>query len=91
MYRIEVSPAAYRDLHKLKGKITRIDFERLRSAISSLEANPRPEGVRKIKGAERAYRIRVGTYRVVYEIFDKELLILLLEIARRNESTYRSL
>ena len=89
MYRLEVSPAADPDLERLKGQIQRQDFERLRVAISGLADEPRPHGVRKIKGAERAYRIRVGNYRLVYEIYDNESLVLLLQVARRTERTYR--
>ena len=89
MYRIEISPAADRDLEKLKGRIRRQDFERLRDAIGDLAGEPRPQGVRKIKGAERAYRIRVGSYRVVYEVYDSDNLILILQVVRRSETTYR--
>ena len=74
MYRIEVSPAAGRDLDKLKGKISRQDFERLREAVNGLAQEPRPQGVRKIKGLENAYRIRVGSFRIVYDIYDNILL-----------------
>lgn len=89
MYRLEVSPAADRDLEKLKSRIRREDFERLRDAVRSLAEEPRPQGVRKIKGADNAYRIRVGSYRVVYDIYDSDKLVLLLQIARRSETTYR--
>ena len=89
MYRLEISPAADRDLEKLKGRIRRQDFERLRVAVGGLAEEPRPKGVRKIKGAERAYRIRVGSYRVVYEVHDSENLVLILQVARRSETTYR--
>ena len=89
MYRIEISPAADRDLEKLKGRIRRQDFERLRAAVRSLADEPRPQGVRKIKGAERAYRIRVGSYRVVYEVYNDNNLVLILQVARRSETTYR--
>ena len=89
MYRIEVSPAADRDLEKFRGRIRRQDFERLRDVVSSLAEEPRPQGVRKIKGAEKAYRIRVGNYRVVYEVYDSDSLILILQVARRSETTYR--
>ncbi len=89
MYRIEISPAADRDLDKLKSRIRRQDFERLRDAIGDLAGEPRPQGVRKIKGAERAYRIRVGSYRVVYEVYDNDNLVLILQVARRSETTYR--
>ena len=89
MYRLEVSPAADRDLAKLKGRIRRQDYERLRDAVRSLAEEPRPKGVRKIKGAERSYRIRVGSYRVVYKLNDNEKLVLILQIVRRSETTYR--
>ena len=89
MYRIEIAPAADRDLEKLKGRIRRQDFERLREAVNSLATEPRPQGVRKIKGAEIAYRIRVGSYRVVYEMYDSDKLVLILQVVRRSETTYR--
>ena len=89
MYRIEISPAADRDLEKLKGRIRKQDFERLRDAVGNLADEPRPQGVRKIKGADKAYRIRVGSYRVVYEVYDNDSLILILQVARRSETTYR--
>ena len=88
MYRLEVSPAADRDLAKLKGRIRKQDFERLRAAVRSLADEPRPQGVRKIKGAERAYRIRVGSYRVVYEVYNDDNLVLILQVTRRSETTY---
>ena len=89
MYRVEISPAADRDLEKLKGRIRMQDFERLRNAVRSLAENPRPQGVRKIRGAEKAYRIRVGNYRVVYDVYDSDNLVLILQVARRSETTYR--
>jgi len=90
VYRLEVSPAAGRDLERLKKRIQRHDFERLRVAIRGLADEPHPQGVRKIRGAERAYRIRVGSYRVVYEVYDDENLVLILQVVRRTEATYRS-
>ncbi len=89
MYKLEVSPSADRDLEKLKGRIQKQDFERLREAVRGLAEEPRPLGVRKIKGADKAYRIRVGSYRVVYEVYDKDNLVLILQVARRSETTYR--
>ena len=90
MYRLEVSPAADRELDSLKKRIQRHDFEHLRVAIRGLADEPRPQGVRKIRGTEKAYRIRIGAYRVVYEIYDPENLVLILQVVRRTEATYRS-
>ena len=89
MYKIEVAPGAERDIRKLGQRISRQDFESLRLAIDALAQDPRPEGVRKIKGAQRAYRVRVGSYRVVYNVYDDEDLVLILQVGRRNEGTYR--
>jgi len=64
-YQIEISPAADRDLQKLCAYIRRQEFDRLAAAIDKLAHEPRPHGIRKIKGAVTAYRIRVGHYRAV--------------------------
>ena len=89
MYKIEVSPAADRDFTRLKGRIQREDFEHLRDAVRGLATEPRPHGVKKIKGAARTYRIRAGSYRVVYEVYDNDNLVLIVQVLRRNEATYR--
>ena len=89
MYKLEVSPAADRELEKLKGRIRRQDFERLRDAVRGLAKEPCPQGGRKIRGTEKAYHIRVGSYRVVYEVYDNNNLVLILQVARRSETTYR--
>ena len=88
MYRIEVSPAADRNLNKLKGRINRADFERIRDAVTSLAKEPRPQGVKKIKSAENAYRIRIGSFRLAYEVYDNEKLNLLLQVVHRSKTTY---
>ena len=89
MYDIEVTLAADRDLERLTRRIQRRDFERLREAIRDLASNPRPQGVTKLRGVEDAYRIRVGAYRVVYDIHDDRALLVILKVARRTEATYR--
>lgn len=89
MYSIEVTLAADRDLGRLKERLQRRDFESLRLAIGGLAGEPRPEGVTKLRGPEGAYRIRVGSYRVVYDIHDDRALMVILKVARRSETTYR--
>ena len=88
-YHIEVSPAADRDLQKLKHQIRLEDLQRLRTTIDTLATEPRPHSIRKIKGGEVAYRIKVGSYRVVYEVHDAHRLVLILQVTRRSETTYR--
>ena len=89
MYSIEVTPAADRDLDRLKEHMQRRDFERLRIAIRGLAREPRPQGVAKLRGTEGAYRIRAGPYRVVYDIHDDRALVVILKVARRSETTYK--
>ena len=89
MYRLKVSSAAKRNLKRLEDRTTIQDFEHLLDSIEALISEPRPQGVRKIQGEERTYRIRAGSYRVLYEIYDNDNLVLILQVARRNESTYR--
>jgi len=57
---------------------------RILSCLAELEINPRPPGLKKLKGRP-AYRVRVGDYRVIYEINDRELVVLILTIGHRRE------
>ncbi|MEG4284371.1 type II toxin-antitoxin system RelE/ParE family toxin [Microcoleus sp. A006_D1] len=60
-------------------------YERIAVKVQQLAENPRPDGVVKLKGYENEYRIRIGDYRVRYEIEDQELRILLLQCKHRKE------
>jgi mRNA interferase RelE/StbE len=57
---------------------------RVITAIRKLAINPRPAGVKKLAGRE-AWRIRVGDYRIIYEINDVELTILVVDLGHRHE------
>ena len=61
------------------------------NAVRKLAGEPRSQGVRKIRGTEKAYRIRTGNYRVVYDVYDTDDVVLILQIARRSEATYRQI
>lgn len=89
MYALEFSPSARRDLNKLENRVRREEFEHLRYVIKELARSPRPSGVKKIEGREGAYRIRVGDYRVIYRVYDADRLVVVLQVVRRNEATYR--
>lgn len=80
-YRVELRPAALRDLEQLSREIQ----VRIRSAVDRLAASPRPPGVEKLKAQENRYRIRVGDHRIVYEIRDAVLVIMVFRIAHRRE------
>jgi mRNA interferase RelE/StbE len=80
-YDVEFSPAAMRELEKLPR-----DFQRdCVAAIECLQEEPRPHGCVKMRGQEQSYRIRVGDYRVVYDIYDRVLLVLVLRVRHRRE------
>ena len=80
-YRIEFAPRARKKFLKLPRDVQ----ERLRPRIDALATDPRPAGVTKLKGAEDLYRIRVGDYRIVYQIRDEALLVLVIETGHRRE------
>jgi len=58
---------------------------RLKTRIDTLSEDPRPHGVEKLAAEDNLYRIRSGDYRVIYEIRDAELLILVAKVGHRRE------
>jgi len=79
-YRIEVSATAERQIKKLAPP----EQIRVLKAIKALEFDPRPRGCRKLRGYADTFRIRVGTYRILYSIEDARLLILVLKVGHRR-------
>jgi len=53
--------------------------------VTSLSEIPRPAGCKKLKGQKKAWRIRIGDYRVIYEIEDRQLRILVIAIGHRKD------
>jgi len=86
-YSIEISPAAERDLKALKGNLK--NFKDLIDAIDKLSLNPRPYGVRKVKDFNITFRIRFSSYRIIYDVHDKDKRIIILRIVKRDKSTYK--
>jgi mRNA interferase RelE/StbE len=81
-YRLEIRPSVEKTLRKIRDvKLQR----RLDEALSKLAENPRRMGVEKMAGFENRYRFRVGDYRIIYEIRDAVLLVLILAIGDRKE------
>jgi len=80
-YRVEVAPAAVRQLRKLD----RVAQRRVQAAIELLATEPRPTGAKKLVGGNGEWRVRTGDYRVVYEIRDNVLLILVVAVGHRRE------
>ncbi len=80
-YTIKFSAHAARSFRKLPRRIQ----VRLYAAIEPLRDNPRMTGSEKLKGSDNTYRIRVGDYRVLYEIMDKVLVVYVIETGYRRE------
>jgi mRNA interferase RelE/StbE len=85
-YRIEFRPAAERSFLKLSHSVR----NRLQPHIEGLATEPRPHGARKLAGTKDRWRIRVGDYRVVYEIHDEVLIVLVLAAGHRSDVYRRS-
>lgn len=80
-YAINYVPSAAKSIRKLDRPAAR----RVLAAIDSLADDPRPLGCIQLKGGGGAFRIRVGDYRIIYDIYDEELVILVLKVGHRRE------
>jgi mRNA interferase RelE/StbE len=85
-YQIQIKRSAQKELEELPKREQR----RIVRAIESLSEDPRPQGVRKIVGGEDLYRLRVGDYRVVYQIQEAIVTIWVIRIGHRRD-IYRHL
>ncbi|MCB1124848.1 MAG: type II toxin-antitoxin system RelE/ParE family toxin [Verrucomicrobiae bacterium] len=83
-YQILIERRAERSLSKIVNPAR----DRIIQAIRSLAKQPRPPGARKLTGRE-AWRVRVGSFRVIYEIHDPQLLVLVIDVGDRKE-VYRT-
>ena len=81
MHRILLERAAEKDLARLPSGI----HDRVIAAIQGLALNPRPPGCRKLAGSKHDWRIRVGDYRVVYEIRDEIRIVRVNRVRHRRE------
>ena len=82
MYRLELRPRAQREFDRLPGG----DQGRVLAALVALADEPRPRRTAKLGGS--MYRLRVGPFRVIYAVFDRDQLVLVGKIARREKDTY---
>lgn len=81
MYEVQLSRHAEKDLRRLPAEI----FRRVIQEIRALAENPRPPGCRKLAGSERDYRIRIGEYRVLYEILDDVRQVRIFRVGHRRD------
>jgi mRNA interferase RelE/StbE len=80
-YELRFRPAALRQLRKLDSQIAR----RIKSTTETLRTEPRPPGVKALTGQRGWLRIRLGDYRIVYEVRDSELVVLVIQIGHRSQ------
>jgi len=72
--------SAKKELNALSGDLQK----RIVKAVKKLKDNPRPADCKKLKERD-AYRVRVGDYRIIYEIYDNVFIVLVIKVAHRRE------
>ena len=82
-YKIQIDSKAFKALKKFPKK----DQQKIKEVVDSLKDDPRPMGYRKLKGNKNPvrYRIRIGDYRVIYQIKDKQLIVLVVDMGDRKD------
>jgi mRNA interferase RelE/StbE len=80
-YRVTLAPAAARQLRKFDAQVRR----RIQAALELLATDPRPPAATRLVGGSGEWRVRTGDYRIVYEIHDEELLVLVLRMGHRRD------
>jgi mRNA interferase RelE/StbE len=81
-YRVVLTKRACRDLKQLIPAV----YTRIIKKIEQLASEPRPTGVRKITDSADRYRIRIGDYRVIYQVEDERLQLLVIRVRHRREA-----
>ncbi|MDE0652090.1 MAG: type II toxin-antitoxin system RelE/ParE family toxin [bacterium] len=81
-YNVEIARRAVKTIAQLP----RTDQLRVRAAIDLLADEPRPPGCVALAGEESVYRVRVGDYRILYEVIDARLVIQVVRVAHRREA-----
>jgi mRNA interferase RelE/StbE len=85
MYHVRLARRAERGLRRIRQGDPK-GYERVAAAIRALAGDPRPSGAMKLKGFEPpAWRLRVGEYRIVYEVHEEDVLVIVINVAPRGE------
>ena len=85
MYEVYLERSAENDLKRLPTST----FDRIVHQIKTLAENPRPSGCRKITGSKNDWRIRIGDYRVLYEVIDRVKAVRVMRVRHRREAYRR--
>lgn len=81
IYTVETSSLAVRQIKKLPPEIQM----QVLAVLAELAEQPRPDDVTKLKGEDNTYRVRLKNYRIIYEIFDEQLTVLIVKVGHRRE------
>jgi mRNA interferase RelE/StbE len=81
-YALRIKASAAKELEAIDGAPTR---RKIVDAIQSLASEPRPPACKKLAGRDAAYRLRVGDYRIVYTVSDREIVVEIIKIGHRRE------
>ena len=81
-YHVIVTPAPSKFLGRLRDESLK---RRITRALHAIENNPRPQGCIKLQGGDELYRVRVGDYRIVYQVQDTVLVVLVVQIGHRRD------
>jgi mRNA interferase RelE/StbE len=80
-YQVVIAPAARRQIKKAPKSAQSAIVARL----EALAAHPRPPGCKKLSGEENLYRVRTGDYRIVYQVQDAQLIVLVVRVGDRKD------
>jgi len=80
-YRVELAPSAARQLKKFTPDVRR----RIQGVLELLAEDPRPPAAKQLVGGAGEWRVRTGDYRVIYEIHDRQVVVLVLRMGHRRE------
>ena len=81
-YTVDIKKTAQKQILGLP----KIYYNKVKQAILDLEEDPRPIGYIKLSGSNNLYRIRVGIYRIIYSIEDRQLMIYVLDVEHRKDA-----
>lgn len=80
-YEVKFSKGAKKQFRKLPLNVQ----QRIQTKINELAIEPRPNGVKKLQGDDNSYRLRVGDYRVIYEVVDNVLIVTVIKVGHRSD------
>lgn len=81
MYQVLITRSAEKQLKKMTLQVQR----KVAAVIMSLAIEPRPYGSKKLTGTVSSYRVRVGDYRIIYDIYEHEIVVSVLKIGHRRD------